>query len=306
MPGMFNQLYKSKAWIVLGICLAVLLGLLVAIANIDHALTNATSPASAGGDETLASSPPTGAADSVLRDELRLGGNEKVSEGRGGKRLKKMVDVGVRVGRREESGGGTRNVTAAVTSVDEMTSTFTTAASPSAVVIKEKDKCRNKRGVKIGQIIVGQPNVSSIVMVGSVAMVSWQYTPLVKNFPKQVDIKINSVDGQQFWTNAIVSSLNVSNGARGWLWRVGQFADGSYRLRVVPDGKETAGKKQDELPCFFDGDPLPGNSAIFKITRTFEFDGSKDRFPPSVSPASCMQLAVKWLLVLKHLWWWLL
>jgi hypothetical protein len=46
-----------------------------------------------------------------------------------------------------------------------------------------------KRGTKIGQILVQQPNMSSIFLVGSKVLIQWSYTQLVTKFPK---VSINS------------------------------------------------------------------------------------------------------------------
>jgi hypothetical protein len=70
-------------------------------------------------------------------------------------------------------------------------------------------------------------------------------------------------------------------GATAWQWSVSSVADGAYKLRVVPDGKETANKKQDEYPCFADGEAMPGTSAEFRVTRSTVIFETKDRFPPT-------------------------
>ena len=32
------------------------------------------------------------------------------------------------------------------------------------------------------------------------------------------------------------------------------YLDGEYKIRLVPDGKETFNVKNDQLPCFADGE----------------------------------------------------
>ncbi|KAI8836556.1 hypothetical protein BC829DRAFT_421669 [Chytridium lagenaria] len=267
-----NKVYKYKAWIVLGICAAVLIGLLTAMAKLDQFMSKSESPedAPAYTTHTIRSHYdfPTPATDVnpmvVMNGDIFLHttllGTTQDDEA--------STYQGVRL--------LPRTLYSAPASIDGPSPSSTPQPSASPKSSQNQDKCRNKRGVKIGQIIVGQPNVSSIVMVGSSAMVTWNYTPLVKNFPKTL------------WTTSLVLGLNVSQGARGWYYRtllkivaLNEKGGGA----VVPDGKETAGKRQGDLPCFFDGDALPGSSAIFKISRTFELDEAKDRFPPSTSSA---------------------
>ncbi|KAJ3111228.1 hypothetical protein HDU96_005885 [Phlyctochytrium bullatum] len=147
--------------------------------------------------------------------------------------------------------------------------------------------CRNHRGTRVGQVVVLSPNASSIVLSGSRYTVRWTYTPFVERPPAWVDIKVNSVDGAQVWTGVIGSRVNVSTGGdvNEWIWEVGAFAVGSYRVRVVPEGKETANRRVDDLPCFADGEALPGTSRAFKISRDFDLDPAKDRFPPKSGAA---------------------
>ncbi|KAJ3023917.1 UNVERIFIED_CONTAM: hypothetical protein HDU68_008407 [Siphonaria sp. JEL0065] len=137
-----------------------------------------------------------------------------------------------------------------------------------------------KPGVSIGQILISQPNMSSFVFVGNPLVVQWTYTVLVKNKPNTVDIKIYSVsDTKNIIT--LVSGLDVSNGAKAWLWNVGQIAAGSYKAHIVPDGKETLNKKQNELPCFVNGDAMPGTSGAFGISQLQPLATFPDRFPPN-------------------------
>ncbi|KAI9332293.1 hypothetical protein DFJ73DRAFT_855861 [Zopfochytrium polystomum] len=158
-----------------------------------------------------------------------------------------------------------------------------------------------KPGTKLGQTIVTQPNISSIVMIGGGApfLVQWTYTALATRRPQTVDIKINTAAGDQKFQRVLVSGLDVSGGETAWRWNVEALADDAYKLRVVPDGKETLGKQQSDYPCFQDGDALPGTSG--------EFNVATDRFPPKASAAAVVSKGVvRWVsrLILAFCWCW--
>ncbi|KAJ3412742.1 hypothetical protein HDV05_000312 [Chytridiales sp. JEL 0842] len=155
------------------------------------------------------------------------------------------------------------------------------STSPTTAIIEDPKPC--KRGTKIGQILITQPNASTIWFVGAPAWVVWSYTPLVTQPPKTIDIKIQSVLSKvSTWDTFLVKSLDVSNGATAYLIpELPRMLEGGYKLKVVPDGKEIAGKRQDEYPCFGDGEGMPGVSAEFQVTRTREIVVTKDRFPPT-------------------------
>ncbi|KAJ3063764.1 hypothetical protein HDU98_000444, partial [Podochytrium sp. JEL0797] len=130
-----------------------------------------------------------------------------------------------------------------------------------------------KPGVKKGPILVIQPNMSSFIFVGNTAIVQWKYTALVTNKPSTVDISIFLVSSPTTSTT-LVRNLDVSNGAMAWEWKVTQVQPGSYKAHIVPDGKETMGKKQDQMPCFADGDAMPGTSAAFQLGKNVAVIGA--------------------------------
>ncbi|KAI8612475.1 hypothetical protein BC830DRAFT_1136525 [Chytriomyces sp. MP71] len=141
-------------------------------------------------------------------------------------------------------------------------------------------------GNKVGAILVTQPNISSYIFVGNKAMVQWQYTPIVTLKPKTVDILVFLESAPTTSKTVIISGLDVSNGASAWVWKVDQLQAGSYKLHIIPDGKETMGKKQNELPCFANGETLPGTSGAFSISQLQKLPNYPDRFPPSTNNAS--------------------
>jgi hypothetical protein len=83
----------------------------------------------------------------------------------------------------------------------------------------------------------------------------------------------------------ITKNLNVSSGSSSYVWKVLNFADGNYKIRIVGDGKETfippAQALERQQPCFEDGEAMPGVSASFRIVNPKDIRAYVDRFPPN-------------------------
>ena len=114
------------------------------------------------------------------------------------------------------------------------------------------------RGVKVGTTIIDTPNRTSILTVGGHALIKWHYTDTVSSKPKFLDIKLQLIqDGVGFtWDKYVVQNLNLSQGASAYNWTIQPLNDGQYKLRFVPDGKETFNVEGDKMPCFADGESL--------------------------------------------------
>jgi hypothetical protein len=116
------------------------------------------------------------------------------------------------------------------------------------------------KGVKVGQFIIDTPNRSSIAVVGSNFLIQWKYSNGVSSPPKTIDIKIQKDGVEYIWDKYVVRNLSLDNGATAFMWKVQPLNDGPYKIRMVPEGKETYGIKQDEMPCFADGEVLVSDS----------------------------------------------
>jgi hypothetical protein len=98
--------------------------------------------------------------------------------------------------------------------------------------------------------------MSSIVVVGAPVLIQWKYTALVTKYPQTVDIRISPTDGVQDFHTEIINGLDVSSsqGMTGYIWNVAPFADGSYRVRILPDGKVIEHTRSNaHLICFYVG-----------------------------------------------------
>jgi hypothetical protein len=114
------------------------------------------------------------------------------------------------------------------------------------------------KGTSVGSFLIQTPNRSSIFVVGSHGLIKWKYTSPVKQLPKFLDIKIQLIqEGVPYtWSKSVVQNLNISDGATAYNWTVQPLNDGLYKLRLIPDGKETFNVGSDKMPCFSDGEAL--------------------------------------------------
>ena len=137
-------------------------------------------------------------------------------------------------------------------------------------------------GVKIGTVLISSPNQTSLVTIGSKFIISWKYTVITTVLPTYVDIKIQLIDNAIIpkFDQYVTRSLPLANGATSYVWNVPPLPDGSYKLRIVPDGKEIFNIGEKELPCFADGEANPGQSGIFRIINPKSITGYPDRFGP--------------------------
>ena len=143
-------------------------------------------------------------------------------------------------------------------------------------------------GISVGYMMIRKPNITSVVYTGSLYNVSWDYSVTVNNPPKYVDVYIQSIASglRTTWKNKIAE--NISTARQHFFWEPKSLADGKYKLRLVPDGKETFNVPADKLPCFGDGESVPSVSATFKV---FSPKGSFIEYPEQF-PASSLGFSV--------------
>lgn len=148
--------------------------------------------------------------------------------------------------------------------------------------VESSDVVTCKQGLTVGYMLIRQPNISSVVYTGTKYNVSWDYSVAVTSPPSFIDAYIQYMAPgiRTTWKNKIAS--NVSASSRQFWWEPKSLVDGKYKLRLVPDGKETYDVPANQLPCFADGESIPSVSATFKVytpkTMTGEFP---EKFPPS-------------------------
>ena len=119
-------------------------------------------------------------------------------------------------------------------------------------------------GTDIGAFIIKTPNRTSVIVVGSPFKVEWEYTPLVKQLPSEVDISLENVliDGPRKFGIVVARNLTISGTST--IWNVDQLNDGQYQLRIGIAGRDPLLNKDS---CLQNGEAYGGSSAIFKITN---------------------------------------
>lgn len=133
-----------------------------------------------------------------------------------------------------------------------------------------------------GQMLIFQPNMSSLVTVGTAYNVSWSWSILVTKPPSFVDVYIQLIAPgvRETWKQKIAEKQSVD--PRWFWWTPEGLVDGVYKMRLVPDGKETFGVNAKNLPCFANGESVPSASAEFTISNPRgELNNYPDKFPPN-------------------------
>ncbi len=122
--------------------------------------------------------------------------------------------------------------------------------------------------------------------MGSKSLIEWKYTPLVTRPPATVDLKIQAIGEGivERWETTVLRAIPLQNATR-IEWTVSSLNDGKYKLRLVPEGKETFGVALDKMPCFADGQAIPGNSGEFKVVNPVILTSAPDPLPPNTSAA---------------------
>lgn len=137
-------------------------------------------------------------------------------------------------------------------------------------------------GISLGYLLIRQPNMSSIVTVGNSMNVSWDWSVSVKKIPQYVDVYIQLIAPgfPVTWKQQLIKQQAVN--PRWFIFKVQGLADGKYKIRLVPDGKETYNVRADALPCFADGEAIPSVSSSFSVANSAgEIGNYPDLFPPN-------------------------
>jgi hypothetical protein len=147
------------------------------------------------------------------------------------------------------------------------------------VVDSEPIPC--KPGESTGYGISRMPNSTSKVVVGTPFNVSWDYTVGVTTPPTFMDVYVQLIASgvRERWNNQIA---RVPAEPRWFIWTPIGFVNGRYKLRYVPDGKETFNIAADKLPCFENGESVPFVSATFSISNSRgDLGNYRDPFAPN-------------------------
>ena len=139
------------------------------------------------------------------------------------------------------------------------------SASNDTEVIEEPAPVACTPGISVGYMLIWQPNITSIVNVGRKYNVSWEYTKTVNKPPSFLDVYVQNLATAVTWKNRIAQ--NIPTEPRWFWWTPVGLADGRYKIRLVPDGKETFNVKANEQPCFSNGESIPSVSAVFNVVN---------------------------------------
>lgn len=139
-------------------------------------------------------------------------------------------------------------------------------------------------GTSIGAFIFQTPNRTTVAVVGAMLEISWSYTPLVKQFPSEIDISLQPVTNSEPRTFPIKVLKNQKISSNNIQWQVQNLNDGDYQMRIAIAGRDTL---LNNTACLQNGEAIGASSAIFKVVNAA---GSPpivaDRFGPAKSDAS--------------------
>lgn len=139
-------------------------------------------------------------------------------------------------------------------------------------------------GQTLGYMLVRQPNITSVAYINNPYLIRWDYTGTVTKEPSFVDIYLQQVAPgvRVTWKNQIAKNVT----GRFYWWQPKGLLDGKYKVRIVPNGKETFNIKASEQPCFENGEAVPSVSSTFKMfnIRTSDIEAvGTSRFDPTSS-----------------------
>lgn len=174
----------------------------------------------------------------------------------------------------------------------------------------EKPACM--QGQVFGYALMPSFNISSKVYTGNPYNISWKFTNNVKKSPDFINIKLQMLDPkiQVDWANVI--GENIPNEPSWWIWTPKSSLDGNYKIRIVPNGKETFIRPIDMLtkkqPCFEDGEAIPSVSSTFRLINPKESIDSSGSYSSQFGPSTGSALGpagptvMLWFLVLAIVW----
>ena len=139
-------------------------------------------------------------------------------------------------------------------------------------------------GNSVGYMIIRKPNITSHVTVGMQYNVTWDWSITVTKLPSYVDVYIQLVAPGIATTWKKQVAKEVSTEPRWFFWKPEGLVDGKYKLRLVPEGKETYNVPANVQPCFSNGEAIPSVSAAFTVTNSKgDLSSYPDQFPPNAA-----------------------
>ena len=96
------------------------------------------------------------------------------------------------------------------------------------------------------------------------------------------------------WKQKIAEKQTVE--PRWFMWTPEGLLDGKYKIRLVPDGKETFDVPANLRPCTGNGETIPSVSASFTLSNP---RGDLANYPDQFPPNSAEKLYVSIILVIS-------
>lgn len=124
-----------------------------------------------------------------------------------------------------------------------------------------------KPGNNVGYMLIRSPNITSRASVGKQMNISWDWSISVLTPPTYINayIQLMAPGVRTTWKQIVAEKQSVN--PRWFLWTPDALVDGQYKLRLVPDGKETFNIPANIQPCFANGECIPSVSASFTLSN---------------------------------------
>ena len=139
-------------------------------------------------------------------------------------------------------------------------------------------------GNSVGYMLIRKPNITSMLTVGTPYNISWDWSISVTKPPVYLDayIQLMAPGVRTTWKQEIAKKIPVE--PRWFMWTPDGLLDGKYKIRLVPDGKETFNVAANLQPCFENGASIPSVSASFSMSNPRgDLSNYPDQFPPNSS-----------------------
>ncbi|KAH6583443.1 hypothetical protein BASA60_001469 [Batrachochytrium salamandrivorans] len=182
----------------------------------------------------------------------------------------------------------------ATQSIPALASPSLAPAPPAPPVIPEAP-CQP--GNNVGSFFIYSPNITSYLFAGQQLNITFAFSPAVTILPKAVQVKYASELNPEKWhetttqlrlvsANISATSNTTSTPLTAVLYRIPftiptSISDGSYFLRLIPDGKEIFGVASNMQPCFANGMVMPTSSGKFLVMQPVSLVAFADTFGPN-------------------------
>lgn len=156
----------------------------------------------------------------------------------------------------------------------------TLSSDPDSAGDVQQDPACNQSS-DLAMFLLRSPNMSSTVfLIGQNMSIVWSYTKNIKVVPSNITIYYQNVDWKLRWNEAATIS---GGGTKSYTWKVPTLAAGSYRLKLVANGKDNTVQPADdsEVVCYGQGEVIATISRAFKLTDDTIPDSTTNPYAPN-------------------------